>query len=92
MIYYILWLELSRVIDMIGLLISELNQSVILSSNFLINGTTTKETGSATAKAIPNDFNQIIKKFGCHPAFISAKAKDIINDIMIDTNKPNNSP
>jgi hypothetical protein len=77
---------------MVDLLISELNQSVILSSNFLINGATTKETDSATAKAIPNDFNQIIKKFGYHSAFISAKAKDIISDIMIDTNKLNNSP
>lgn len=83
---------MSTVIDMVDLLISELNQSVILSSNFLINGATTKETDSATAKAIPNDFNQIIKKFGYHSAFISAKAKDIISDIMIDTNKLNNSP
>jgi len=54
--------------------------------------TTTKETGSATAKLMPSDFNQIIKKCGCHPTFTSVKAKDIISDIIMDTNKPNNSP
>ena len=51
-----------------------------------------KEIGNATAKLMPNAFNQIIKKCGYHPTFIRVRTKDIISDIIIDINKPNNSP
>jgi hypothetical protein len=72
--------------------IPELDQSVIFSSNFLINGTITSEIGNATAKAIPNALSQMIKKFGCHPTLIRVRTKDIINDIIIETIEANNSP